>query len=268
MCVAGCLRPPFQNGSFCRSVSSPQARERVFQTGSRRVTVVLFAVCGERRRTRGRAVVRSATPAMCALRRHRDDGTGRSRLACPSRTATGTGLSTGRRARRRSQASRLAVWMTGSFSSATQAAAEPDDDFDIRLFMQPIWTERADGCWLSVEQAAASALERPYRQRVDHLVDTGTGPRSDVFELPGDPLDFAVARRRPPSPGELRCERQTGLRRRGRSLRLREASAPVRASGAGSPTRPLSDGASSDGASDRAVDRGRVRCRSWTTIPP
>lgn len=85
----------------------------------------------------------------------------------------------------------LAVWMTGSFSSEAQAIEAPDDYFDIRLFMVPIWTNRDDGAWLYVEQAAASALERPYRQRVYHLVDTEVGVRSDVYELPGDALDFA-----------------------------------------------------------------------------
>ena len=65
-----------------------------------------------------------------------------------------------------SAAARLGSWMTGSFSSASQASAAPDDYFDIRLYMVPIWDGRADGPWLYVEQAAASALERPYRQRV------------------------------------------------------------------------------------------------------
>jgi hypothetical protein len=57
------------------------------------------------------------------------------------------------------------AWMTGSFSSAEQAAADTNY-FDIRLEIVPIWTTRADGHWLYVEQAAAGYLERPYRQRV------------------------------------------------------------------------------------------------------
>jgi hypothetical protein len=91
----------------------------------------------------------------------------------------------------RSQPEELVAWMTGWFSSAEQAALLPDDYFDIRLFMVPIWTDRTDGPWLYVEQAAASALQRPYRQRVYHLVATEDGVRSDVYELPGDPLVFA-----------------------------------------------------------------------------
>ncbi|MEM7306571.1 MAG: chromophore lyase CpcT/CpeT [Planctomycetota bacterium] len=92
---------------------------------------------------------------------------------------------------------RLGAWMTGSFTSAAQAAAAPDDYFDIRLYMEPIWPERDDGPWLYVEQAAASALERPYRQRVYHLIDTDEGVRSDVYALPDDPLEYAGAWRTP-----------------------------------------------------------------------
>lgn len=79
----------------------------------------------------------------------------------------------------------LASILTGSFSSAAQAEADPENYFDIRLEMVPIWRERTDGRWMYVEQAAASALDRPYRQRVYRL----TSPRrdlyrSDVYELP------------------------------------------------------------------------------------
>lgn len=92
----------------------------------------------------------------------------------------------------------LAAWMTGSFSSARQAAEDPDSYFDIRLHMVPIWTERSDGPWLYVEQAAASALDEPYRQRVYHLVAVeGGGLRVDVSEFPGDPLRFAGAHAEP-----------------------------------------------------------------------
>ena len=92
---------------------------------------------------------------------------------------------------------RVAEWLSGSFSSAEQAAAQPDDYFDIRLEVVPIWTDREDGPWLYVEQAAAAALERPYRQRVYHVVQTEEGPRSDVYTLPGDPLAYAGAWQEP-----------------------------------------------------------------------
>ncbi len=88
----------------------------------------------------------------------------------------------------------LGAWMSGTFSSAQQSATDPDGYFDIRLHMVPIWTERADGPWLYVEQAAASAPDEPYRQRVYHLVERdGGGLRVDVNEFPGDPLRFAGA---------------------------------------------------------------------------
>jgi CpeT protein len=88
----------------------------------------------------------------------------------------------------------LLQWMQGQFSSEAQAAEDPDNYFDIRLFMTPIWTERPDGPWLYVEQASAAALERPYRQRVYHLVAEPEGRvRSEVYLLPGDPLAFAGA---------------------------------------------------------------------------
>ena len=105
-----------------------------------------------------------------------------------------------------SPATVLAEWMTGQFSSAQQAEREPDDYFDIRLAMVPIWPERTDGPWLYVEQAAASALDEPYRQRVYHLVDTEDGPRSDIYELPGRPLDWAGAWRTPERFAALRPE--------------------------------------------------------------
>lgn len=98
----------------------------------------------------------------------------------------------------------LGSWMAGSFSSEAQSVAQPDDYFDIRLFMVPIWTDRNDGPWLYVEQAAASSLERPYRQRVYHLSLAKSDPSmpepmlcSAVYELPGDALDFAGAWRTP-----------------------------------------------------------------------
>lgn len=77
----------------------------------------------------------------------------------------------------------LAAWMSGSFSSQAQAEADPEF-FDIRLHMAPIWKDRTDGYWFYVEQAAASSLNRPYRQRVYHLTQHDeTTFESAVFEL-------------------------------------------------------------------------------------
>lgn len=87
----------------------------------------------------------------------------------------------------------LLDWMTGSFSSGPQAADDADY-LDIRLTMVPIWTDRVDGPWLYVEQAAATSLDRPYRQRVYRLVAIDDEVfESVVYALPGDPLRFAGA---------------------------------------------------------------------------
>lgn len=79
----------------------------------------------------------------------------------------------------------LATWLSGSFSSAAQAAADTNY-FDIRLRVVPAWTDRADGPWLYVEQATASAQDKPYRQRVYRLRKGGDGTfTSEVYALPG-----------------------------------------------------------------------------------
>ena len=92
-----------------------------------------------------------------------------------------------------------AEFLSGSFTSAAQAAAD-DDYFEIELHVARIWLDRDDGIWLYVEQAAASALDRPYRQRVYQVLplegDGGAPPAdvvSKVYTLPGDPLAFAGA---------------------------------------------------------------------------
>lgn len=94
----------------------------------------------------------------------------------------------------------LAKWMTGTFSSEVQAAESPDDFFNIRLVMLPIWQGHAygDERWLYVEQAAADSLDQPYRQRVYRLSQLGPNRfQSEVFELPGDPMRFVQAWKTP-----------------------------------------------------------------------
>lgn len=90
----------------------------------------------------------------------------------------------------------LTTWMTGSFSSGPQAESDPEYH-DIRLEMVPIWTGRDDGPWLYVEQAAATALDKPYRQRIYHVtrIEDG-GYSSAVYEFP-EPLTYAGAFRDP-----------------------------------------------------------------------
>ena len=78
---------------------------------------------------------------------------------------------------------RLVGYMCGSFSSAEQAMADPDF-YDLRLVITPIWKDRTDGHWLYVEQASASRMNEPYRQRVYHITKVDdTTFRSDVFDI-------------------------------------------------------------------------------------
>lgn len=89
---------------------------------------------------------------------------------------------------------RLVELMSGAFSSAEQADADPEAFRDIRLVMVPIWTDRDDGPWLYVEQAAATTPDRPYRQRVYRLTTLESGEiESAVFTLPGEVERFAGA---------------------------------------------------------------------------
>jgi hypothetical protein len=87
----------------------------------------------------------------------------------------------------------LVTRMTGVFSSQNQSLQ--DSSFlDIRLHMVPIWPDVGPRKWMYVEQAEASALEEPYRQRVYRLSAREDGSfESAIFTLPGDPLTFAGA---------------------------------------------------------------------------
>lgn len=79
----------------------------------------------------------------------------------------------------------LADRLTGSFTSADQAASDPENYFEIVLHMTPIFLDRTDGPWLYVEQATAKTPDRPYRQRVYRLSEPRPGVyRSDVYTLP------------------------------------------------------------------------------------
>jgi len=92
---------------------------------------------------------------------------------------------------------RLTAFLVGDFSSAEQAKMDPDYR-PITLHTRRIWSERTDGVWLYVEQAMATAADKPYRQRVYHLTgDGGMSVRSDVYTLPGDALSYAGAWREP-----------------------------------------------------------------------
>ena len=91
-------------------------------------------------------------------------------------------------------AQRAAEYLTGCFDSLDQAQADPDSYYRIRLILVPIWPHLTSGHWLYVEQASFDSLERPYRQRIQHVyLDENSQIRSDVYLLPGNPQEFAGA---------------------------------------------------------------------------
>jgi len=90
-----------------------------------------------------------------------------------------------------------ALWLVGDWTSAEQSMR--DTEFrDITIHIRPIWTDRTDGMWMYVEQAMASAADRPYRQRVYQMVTAPDGTtESRIYEFSGDPLVHAGAWKRP-----------------------------------------------------------------------
>lgn len=82
-------------------------------------------------------------------------------------------------------------WLCGSFSSQSQAQASGGEFLDIRLRVVPIWTARSDGPWLYVEQASATKLDKPYRQRVYRLRAQGDAIVSEVHAFASEPLRWA-----------------------------------------------------------------------------
>ena len=78
----------------------------------------------------------------------------------------------------------LVKWMTGDFSSVAQSQRN-SDYYDIRLHIKPIWTSNKGEHWLYVEQAMASAQDKPYRQRIYKVERNGSkGYKSIVYTLP------------------------------------------------------------------------------------
>lgn len=78
---------------------------------------------------------------------------------------------------------KLAKMMSGRFSSEEQAMTDPDY-IHIELSMTPILAGNPEGQWLYVEQAVASSIDKPYRQRVYHLYkQDDTTIVSKVYEL-------------------------------------------------------------------------------------
>lgn len=85
---------------------------------------------------------------------------------------------------------RLKSWMTGSFSSQEQSEVDTNF-FHINLEMVQIWEERTDAIWLYVEQAAAWALDKPYRQRVYSLKEKVDGTFESAIFAFNEPLRYA-----------------------------------------------------------------------------
>jgi CpeT protein len=85
---------------------------------------------------------------------------------------------------------KLATMMQGSFSSELQSKND-STYFDIRLHIVPIWQNRTDGIWMYVEQAVAKMQDKPYRQRVYKLTETGTGSFESAVFILKSPLRFA-----------------------------------------------------------------------------
>ncbi|MFM7134490.1 MAG: chromophore lyase CpcT/CpeT [Planctomycetota bacterium] len=93
-------------------------------------------------------------------------------------------------------AAEVAALLEGSYTSAAQAAADPEF-LEVELHMRRIWPDRTDGHWLYVEQAMAAARDKPYRQRIYCVANGDSGSvLSMVFELP-DPASRIGAWRTP-----------------------------------------------------------------------
>lgn len=73
--------------------------------------------------------------------------------------------------------------LNGNFSSKEQSLKDTTY-FNIHLSMTRIWKDRGDGIWLYVEQAVATSLNKPYRQRVYKLTHPGMDQfNSEIFTI-------------------------------------------------------------------------------------
>ncbi len=85
----------------------------------------------------------------------------------------------------------LAQYLVGEFDSQEQALRD-SSYYNIHLNVVPIWSDRGyEGRWLYVEQAEASQLDKPYRQRAYHLYVNDSGQYVSAIYLINDPLRFA-----------------------------------------------------------------------------
>ena len=84
----------------------------------------------------------------------------------------------------------LKTWMVGSFTSLEQSEVDTNF-FNIHLEMVPIWEDQTDAIYLYVEQAAAWALDKPYRQRVYRLARDEQGVLESAVYMIENPMRFA-----------------------------------------------------------------------------
>jgi CpeT protein len=90
----------------------------------------------------------------------------------------------------------LKARMEGTFTSELQAKSD-SDYYNIQLHMAAIWERSEDGYWLYVEQAVATAANKPYRQRIYHLYRQDDMTLiSKVYEM-NAPMRFAGAHANP-----------------------------------------------------------------------
>lgn len=79
----------------------------------------------------------------------------------------------------------MTEWMTGSFTSEEQSLNDTDY-YNISLEMTRIWENFNDGYWLYVEQAAAETKDKPYRQRIYHLIEEDGLIKSVIYSIPNE----------------------------------------------------------------------------------
>lgn len=87
-------------------------------------------------------------------------------------------------------------WISGTFSSEAQFKSDTGF-FNISLKMRPVWPGRKGENWFYLEQAMALALDKPYRQRVFQITQSGDSVLlSTFYELP-NPSRFVGGCERP-----------------------------------------------------------------------
>jgi len=79
----------------------------------------------------------------------------------------------------------LTEWMSGSFNSEEQSLND-SIYFNISLEMTRIWNQPNDGYWLYVEQAVTETKDKPYRQRIYHLIEENGIIKSIIYSIPSE----------------------------------------------------------------------------------